>query len=512
VLRTLGYAYGAVFTLLVSSFCSAGYLIVKVEPSEGESKLEMKPRVMPVAPDNPNAAKLYQLMLHYEWPTALGFPAAPRTEEPEEVQLAKATEAAKLSEHGATADYQFLWVPDTIHELFILNDLMEGGHLAHFPSGGPYYLKSLFTPIDSEAPGYDAMIRHGIEHPIEDHAAVDYWLIKGRLPVEKARFIETLNAINARTQDDFFTENARLLTEVVRHCRTRHANPDLACLQGFLRSPTGLQALRRELAIRFNGQYRASRFPTYRLVDKHKTARKMGFPLDHAEEGPDPGSMIDRVVELELEAHKAGDALLYRGSNGFLDFVDSALDRRTGTGRFPNGSLAFGASLFGGYFLDSLGSVAGLPDESSACAMHYMGHSRYAYVLRFPKQLGLRPEGFLHTLFLIPNLGILGRLFGHGEYFHPRTRVGIKDNRPKKRVSGLLAGPVSAHLAIGLVFDKNLTPLGMAHDVDEFIANHMQLLAIDHRPVLPGNSEAATLLEHQKQQAHDELSGTERKQ
>jgi hypothetical protein len=172
---------------------------------------------------------------------------------------------------------------------------MEGGHLAHFPSGGPYYLKSLFTPIDSEAPGYDAMIRHGIEHPIEDHAAVDYWLIKGRLPVEKARFIETLNAINARTQDDFFTENARLLTEVVRHCRTRHANPDLACLQGFLRSPTGLQALRRELAIRFNGQYRASRFPTYRLVDKHKTARKMGFPLDHAEEGPDPGSMIDRT-------------------------------------------------------------------------------------------------------------------------------------------------------------------------------------------------------------------------
>lgn len=503
--RALVCAYGAAFAFLSSSFCSAGYLIVKVEPKERESKAEAKPHLVAVAPDNPNAARLYQLMLSYEWPTALGYPATPRTEESEEAQLAKATADANLVEHGQPADYRFIWVPDTIHELFLICDLQEGRNLVHFPSAGPYYLRTLVTPIDSEAPGYDAMIQHGSQKPFVDHAAVDSGLITGRFPVEKARFSENLNAINARTLNDFFAENVRLLAEVVRHCRTRGKHPDAAGIQSFLLTSADLQDFRRELVIRFNGHYRASRFPSYRMVDKRKMPRKMGFPLSLAEEAPDEGSMIARVVAMEIQAHEAGDALFYRGSNGLLGFVDSALDRRESSGRFKNGSLAYGASLFGGYFLDSLGSETDVPDESSACAVHYMEHSRFAYVLRFPKRLGLQPGGSMQTLFLIPNLGIFGRLFGHGEYFHPRTRVGIQGSLPRKLVSGLLAGSVSAHVAIGLVFDKGLTPLAMAHAVDEFIAAHMQLVTMDKKVVPPDDGAALALLEQQKKQGQDRI-------
>jgi hypothetical protein len=113
-------------------------------------------------------------------------------------------------------------------------------------------------------------------------------------------------------------------------------------------------------------------------------------------------------------------------------------------------------------------------------------HISHAYVLRINKDKVSINFGQIDGFIFISPLGTFGHLFGFGEYFHPRTMLGLKDHRLDdgyRHVYGLLANNKKVHAMIKVSTSGSVTPQEMAQTVDNFIVENSEILCVNRIPV-----------------------------
>ena len=183
--------------------------------------------------------------------------------------------------------------------------------------------------------------------------------------------------------------------------------------------------------------------------------------------------LIQKVIELEWETHLKNEALLFRGSSGVsLMNGDLIIDGFCNRGMEAK---SFGVSLFAGVIHDS--TVAG---EKTACSMNYFQNLEVGYVVKLKKS-DFYKKGDHSTLFDVPPLGLIGRLNGKGENFHPHSKVGTRSQDREAIVGGFegddaVQSSVEAFSRLGIIIDESEFGFDLGLKLDRYIADHSVVL------------------------------------
>ena len=143
---------------------------------------------------------------------------------------------------------------------------------------------------------------------------------------------------------------------------------------------------------------------------------------------------ISRAIALEYTAQKKKAFHLWRTTyQGLIDDRWSNISNPEADRYYnpKNHSFSFSASLFGGYLMD----VTACPYRILVDTDTYKDKfKKVLYTLPIPKRQYM--HGSLQTMFYIPPLATIVQLTGHGEWFHPRTK--LRSDRPNTgRSSGI---------------------------------------------------------------------------
>ena len=433
---------------VLSHSARADYLIFKKKQCSLESSC-----LEPLSTSDPRAADLYQILINQTWPTSKEQPLDILDSE----RLQDALKSASLD-----AEYQFVWIPDTLQELHCAALLM-GNH--------PGYGLVLDSRYHFNIPEYNtadfyAQTNEYLSHLIESTPKAS------RVDVDQ--FFDQLNEKGKKYYLFCNSEMGRFLMDQMNESGGKKGQITVPQINEFIMNKKSQQSLRAELAHRYNKE----------VFEFNQRARSPMIELTKEDEDPEQELMLDRSIQFELSQYKENKALIFRGTNGFETLegglaIDSAFATPPRAKSTRNKSLSYGGSLFSGVFRESSRDS---DPQGGACPLHYMRAGVIGYAVSIEKD---DPE--VGMMFEIPRLGMIGRLFLSGEHFHPRSKVGTQDAQLSDQVSGIFPTGISsvkglAQLGIIVNPEENSERLG--HMIDEYLAQNAVVLSFKGRPAM----------------------------
>ena len=428
--------------LLFESFALAGYLVLeKIECNRTDNCIK------PVSEFDPNRSLLYQILLDNSWPTSLI-----NNRYDKKLSEKKNLEQALSQNTDLFGKYEFLWVPSLLEDLYCAATILRNAN------------------DNLSVDEYGQIILR------------DYWVNNSDLSDTNYNFQKILygngfdtvsnyfNELNKKGESAFFKCNNALTKFLSKYVNEKsefnHFDKQVikSEIENIFENKIDIRQLTKKIAKIYNDQVLV---PVNENSDAVTIARSNLIDVGSKELKSDP-SLLEIIVQLEIEKAKQDEALIFRGTNGVatLEGTILALDSTTSKMGF---SLSFGNSPYSGLFKESSRSSES-EIATGACVMNFIRDSKYGYALWIKKN-----DHSIMELFDIPNLGLIGRLLSSGEFFHPRSRVGLPQYYTfESEVAGVRGGISSYQKLLPLksiVNDKKSTEkLGKL--ISHYIANH----------------------------------------
>ena len=423
----------------------ADYLILKKKPCNTDQTC-----VEPLALEDPHGSELYQILLDSTWPTS--------REQPLEGHEAERLKTALKSKPWGDS-YQYIWIPNTLHELHCAATLLQQkvGYELTFDRS----YKSIIREYQTE--DFYAHTNEKLKTMIEtqshpEHADIDH-------------YFDQLNERGKRYYLFCSSELTKFLIEHGMSDEVKKSGITSSLFKEVLDDPDRAQLLRSMIA----DMYRIE------AAVRNERARSTILELNREDFNPTHESLLDQMVQLEIERYKQNRALLFRGTNGVGTLegglaLDSAFQTPPRAKKTRNLSLSYGSSPFTGLFRES--SRESSP-QRTACPFQYMRSSTLGYTLSIDKN-----DSQIKTLFELPRLGMIGRLFASGEFFHPRSKVGTKDVAPDTQVSGLFPSTVDSVgvlTQLGIIVNPEHTSESLGNMIHQYLADQSILLSFSNQ-------------------------------
>lgn len=418
----------------------AGYLILN---GNNDSLLTQSPEIAVTEADS-NSQALYHILIKNEWPTSLTFPISQHQAELHEQQRIQ----NNLKESGF-GNYRFFWIPDSLYEIFLASYFLdhpgqyfalpyndqEGVLHCHQPR---YPFKSLSQFIEIRKSN-----RMSFDH-YECHADSNSYLVKisnlfeSDLPQILTKVREHELDLNHRVKSSFFAANEAF------HQFLLENRFDLSSHL----SSAELQRLRAILVERLYKSYEGEGGDVLFSPSQFGDAEnKLAIPVDETKFTAGHNTMLDDIVLAESDAYLSNEAILFRGTAGFKNYID-----------YAGKSLSYGVSLFAGLFKDSGRGT------DSACAYQYLRASPIFYGVRVSKS---RPDQ-AQEMFSIPPLNGVVRLHAKGEVFHARTMLS-QDVEPGTEFQRVRPHVIKAGLVKS---NSSKSESELAREITEYIGTH----------------------------------------
>jgi histidine triad (HIT) family protein len=306
---------GAVITLLLSPSAFGGYLMVKTIPCAQSTLIPKSDCLAPVDEHDPHRDVLYKILQNYSWPTSLAHLHEPRNNSlTEEQQIHVALQNERLD-----SQYQFIWYPDTLEELHLASFYLE--HRDHYlEASEPLTLKTFMEEDRKTQKALNAA--DGGSQPvliessnqmmvqIAQNQIVPKDLTPERLEGIQDKFRTQVRngflKVNELSKDGYFAANADFFHFLEKQLSSANKPSVLNSVQikQAIESELPRKKIRAQLARRYSAGY-ATLLSGSRLLDV--------LPAD---QDSHQISFLDRALELEIDAHKKDQALLYRGTDG----------------------------------------------------------------------------------------------------------------------------------------------------------------------------------------------------
>jgi hypothetical protein len=427
--------------LLISHNGNAGYIIVKkLLCPDGSMCIE------PMLEDDPQQHTLYQILHEYTWPTSR-HPPGVNTEKEDLVLALKQQEALN-------GRYEFIWVPDTIQDLSCAAALLSSGRLVierdnYRSIPMEYRTKSFTFKTDDTVELLLAQPEPNLSVALDEYFS-NFQILGESYFFDCNRHLSHLLIHDASA--DLHSADQRVGLQIIENLFTDQAKA---------------QSIRARVAQLYSEQ--ALRYCTESSSILCPNIKELSVA--------DRKTVLDHVIQLEVESNGRNEALLFRGTKGIGTLsgtmaLDNALLNDHRKGRTQGSSLSYGSTLFAGLMTES---KACQDPKGLACAMNYFRGSKFGYAVKLSRQ-----DPNIRRMFDIPPLGLIGRLFAKGEFFHPRTRVGTKGIPPATQVSGF--GDFCSHSVLelnrlNLVVEGGSTSEELARAINEYLLRNSILLA-----------------------------------
>lgn len=499
VLQKIIYVF--LFHFLTINLCidctkaQCGYLIVKVQsqPSSTDNKQEAAQSLHAVDETDPHWTELYTILLRNEWPTSQLY--STNGENLTNLNSRMQSELGKLNTSLGSKDfhYEAVFIPDTIQDLGLLVDAHNTTDKSRMLS--PYDMPdhTLHTKYVGENGEWGfAKNYHLGSHVLDTNSQFEALFKKAKdqgsphsqwTALLKDYFLK----INSIASPFHGQHNRSLFQKLWRVITSKgHGNGEMDSSKKFEQT---ILEKRNDIISEF-----------LKHLNEHFDSTFSGDSRNYL-------PLLSMVAELEYEAYQNNKILLFRGTTG----VPVGNRRILDSGRWNlDSSDTHGSkekTLFGTTFTNdmslSYGStlLAGLVKDRGACAFTYFRDGKFAFFkdpsIGYVLSLDLREiqeltkVGDQMQLFYIPPLGALGRVFGEGEFFHPRTVIGAKDlsasiSRPERYTFRGIKDNSVSNLSNFMSTEFLLNPHQTSHDLNSLlnhlIANHAKIVTFYGHP------------------------------
>lgn len=391
-----------------------------------------------VTENDPNKDDIYKIIITYQWPMCTAHFKEITLAEKKELFLSKKEDAEelfiqkKIQDVTKNSDYQVVFVPTVIYELFCLSD------------------KKIYEETKENATGIGSTIQNLIDVKEKD-----------RITLSKNEIIKNFLDINAdnKTKSCFFNLNEPLwnyLQQQKNNLKPEDVSTLFTDKKIAKKIIQDLISRAKELndVLRWDDAEKISDEDAYKeFCAAGEAISKLSIPS--------AVSLLSTILKEEINAKKGNHAVLYRGvmqrqattiqkTSGQLEEqpvletplkfspTNKSLIEKVKGVEFTTTSISYGNSLF-----------AGILRDTGACAFPSIIYSERGYIITLDKSKFVF-LGDLPKLFFISPLITCAALFGAGALFHSRSKV-VGDSPNSPIIYGIYQG---CHDESGLIYSQ----------------------------------------------------------